>query len=70
MILCTLNPAVAEAGLMAAPKARPLLYAANSTNWKDMAELAIMYDCPLVASSPNDLTRLGFLGKNPDELTA
>ena len=29
MILCTLNPAVAEAGLMAAPKARPLLYAAN-----------------------------------------
>jgi len=63
MILCTFNPAVAEAGLMAAPKARPLLYAANSTNWKDMAELAIMYDCPLVASSPNDLTGLVSLAK-------
>ncbi len=58
MILCTMNSAIAEAGLMAAPKARPLLYAANSTNWKDMAELAMMYDCPLVASSPNDLTTL------------
>ena len=63
MILCTFNPAVAEAGLMAAPKARPLLYAANTTNWKDMAELAIMYDCPLVASAPNDLTALVSLSK-------
>ena len=44
MILCTFNPTIAEAGLMAAPKARPLLYAATATNWKDMAELAIMYD--------------------------
>jgi acetyl-CoA decarbonylase/synthase complex subunit gamma len=63
MILCALNPAVAEAGLMAAPKARPLLYAANASNWKDMAELAVMYDCPLVASSPNDLTGLVSLAK-------
>ena len=45
-IICALNPTVAEAGLMAAPKARPLLYAANTENWKDMAELALMYDCP------------------------
>ena len=63
MILCTMNPAIAEAGLMAAPKARPLLYAATATNWKDMAELAIMYDCPLVASAPNDLTSLVSLAK-------
>ena len=63
MILCTLSPAIAEAGLMAAPKARPLLYAANQTNWKDMAELALMYDCPLVASAPNDLTTLVSLAK-------
>ena len=67
MILCTLSPAVAEAGLMAAPKARPLLYAANATNWKDMAELAIMYDCPLVASSPNDLGGLVSLAKTLQE---
>jgi acetyl-CoA decarbonylase/synthase complex subunit gamma len=63
MILCTLSPAIAEAGLMAAPKARPLLYAANSTNWKDMAELALMYNCPLVASAPNDLNTLVSLAK-------
>jgi len=63
MILCTMNPTIAEAGLMAAPKARPLLYAANATNWKDMAELAMMYDCPLVASAPNDMTGLMSLAK-------
>lgn len=63
MILVAPSSAIAEAGLMAAPKARPLLYAANSTNWKDMAELAIMYDAPLVASAPNDLTGLVSLAK-------
>jgi acetyl-CoA decarbonylase/synthase complex subunit gamma len=63
LILCTLNPAIAEAGLMAAPKARPLLYAANASNWKDMAELALMYNCPLVASAPNDLSTLVSLAK-------
>ena len=63
MILCTLNPTVAEAGLMAAPKARPLLYAATTENWKDMAELALMYNCPIVASAPNDLTALVSLAK-------
>ncbi len=63
MILCTMSPAIAEAGLMAAPKARPLLYAANSTNWKDMAELALMYNCPIVASAPNDLNTLVSLAK-------
>jgi acetyl-CoA decarbonylase/synthase complex subunit gamma len=63
MILCTMNPAIAKAGLMAAPKARPLLYAANATNWKDMAELALMYNCPIVASAPNDLNTLVSLAK-------
>jgi acetyl-CoA decarbonylase/synthase complex subunit gamma len=63
MILCTLNPAIAEAGLMAAPKSRPLLYAATLTNWKDMAELALMYNCSIVASAPNDLNTLVSLAK-------
>jgi acetyl-CoA decarbonylase/synthase complex subunit gamma len=63
LILCTLNANVAEAGLMAAPKARPLLYAATINNWKDMAELALMYGCPLVVSAPNDLSALVSLAK-------
>ncbi|MCL2475856.1 acetyl-CoA decarbonylase/synthase complex subunit gamma [Candidatus Bathycorpusculum sp.] len=67
LILVALNPAIAEAGLMAAPKARPLLYAATTTNWKEMAELAIMYDAPLVASAPNDLNALISLAKTLQE---
>ena len=63
LILCAMNPQVMEAGIMAAPKARPLLYAATTQNWKEMAELAIMYDAPLVASSPNDLNGLVSLAK-------
>jgi len=63
LILCTLNPNVAEAGLMAAPKARPLMYAATMDNWRDMAELALMYNCPLVVSAPNDLSMLVSLAK-------
>jgi acetyl-CoA decarbonylase/synthase complex subunit gamma len=63
LILCALNPSVLEAGVMAVPKARPLLYAATMTNWKDMAELAQMYNCPLVVSAPNDLNNLMTLVK-------
>jgi acetyl-CoA decarbonylase/synthase complex subunit gamma len=63
VILCTLNANVAEAGLMAAPKAKPLLYAATMDNWRDMAELALMYNCPLVVSAPNDLGMLVSLAK-------
>jgi acetyl-CoA decarbonylase/synthase complex subunit gamma len=63
MVLCSLNSTVLEAGLMAAPKARPLLYAATKENWKDMAELALMYSCPLVVSAPNDLSTLVSLVK-------
>lgn len=63
LILCALNSTVMEAGLMAAPKARPLIYAATTENWKDMAELSLMYNCPLVASAPNDLNTLQSLTK-------
>jgi len=63
LILCSLNSNVLEAGLAVAPKARPLLYAATKENWKDMAELALKYDCPLVVSAPNDLRLLKSLVK-------
>ncbi|MDW8040130.1 MAG: acetyl-CoA decarbonylase/synthase complex subunit gamma [Nitrososphaerota archaeon] len=63
MVLCSLNPTVLEAGLMAAPKARPLLYAATKNNWRDMAELALMYDCPLTVFAPGNLKLLKSLAK-------
>jgi len=63
LILCSLNANVLEAGLMAVPNAKPLLYAATMDNWKDMAELALMYHSPLVVSAPNDLSTLTSLAK-------
>jgi len=63
LILCSFHPEVLEAGLMAAPKARPLIYAATKDNWKDVAELALMYECPLAVFAPNDLKLLRSLTK-------
>ncbi len=63
MILCSLQPNVLESGLMAIPKSRPLLYAATKDNWKEMAELALMYNCPLTISAPGDLKLLKSLAK-------
>ena len=57
-ILCSFNPEVIENGLMVIGKNRPLIYAATKENWKDMADLALMYNCPLVVSAPNDLKLL------------
>jgi len=63
LILCSFHPEVIEAGLMVVPKARPLIYAATKDNWKDMAELALMYNCPLAVFAPNDLKLLRSLTK-------
>jgi acetyl-CoA decarbonylase/synthase complex subunit gamma len=63
LVLCSFNANVLEAGLMAAPNSRPLLYAATMENWKDVAELALMYHCPLTVSAPNDLSLLVSLAK-------
>ncbi|MGD8505231.1 MAG: acetyl-CoA decarbonylase/synthase complex subunit gamma [Candidatus Bathyarchaeota archaeon] len=54
LTLCSFSPEIVEAGLMALPKARPLIYAATDSNWKDMAELSVMYDCPLAVFAPNN----------------
>ena len=67
LILCSSDSKVLEAGLMAVPKARPLLYAATKDNWKDMAELALMYNCPLAVFAPNDLKLLKSLSKTLTE---
>lgn len=63
LILCSFSPEVLENGLVAAQNRRPLIYAATKDNWKDMAELALMYKCPLTAFAPNDLNFLRSLAK-------
>ena len=67
IILCSSDSATMESGLMAIPKARPLIYAATKDNWKEMAELALMYKCPLAVSAPNDLNLLRSLVKTLKE---
>jgi len=67
LILCSFRPELLEAGLLAVPKSRPLIYAATKDNWQDMAELALMYDCPLAVFAPNDLRQLRSLAKTLTE---
>lgn len=63
MIFCSFNPAVLKAGLEAAKDANPLLYAANKDNWKEVGELALEYNVPVVVSAINDLDGLKTLAK-------
>ena len=58
LILCSFNPEVMKAGLDVIQGRRPLIYAATKDNWSDMAELALMYDCPLAVFAPNDIKLL------------
>ncbi|AKB59234.1 acetyl-CoA decarbonylase/synthase complex subunit gamma [Methanosarcina barkeri] len=63
MIFCSFNPEVLKAGLEAAKDANPLLYAANKDNWKEIGELALEYNVPVVVSAVNDLDALKTLAK-------
>ncbi len=58
VVLCSFIPEVMESGLLVLGKKRPLIYAATKDNWRDMADLALMYDCPLAVFAPNDLNLL------------
>jgi acetyl-CoA decarbonylase/synthase complex subunit gamma len=63
LILCSFTPNVMEAGLVAIKDRNPLIYAATENNWRDMAELALMYGCPLTIFAPNNLKLLKSLAK-------
>jgi len=58
LILCAPDPAVMEAGLLAAPDRRPLIYAAMEGSWKAMADLALAHNAPLAVFAPGDLALL------------
>jgi acetyl-CoA decarbonylase/synthase complex subunit gamma len=58
LLLCAKNPTVMEQALSAVGNRKPLIYAATKDNWKEMADLSLMYNCPIVASAPFDLDAL------------
>jgi len=58
LLLCSLDAAVLDAGLSVAANRRPLIYAATTDNWREVAELALKYHVPVVLSAPNDLDAL------------
>jgi len=58
LLLCAPNPKVMKQALSAVGNRKPLIYAATKDNWKEMADLALMYNCPIVASAPFDLDAL------------
>ncbi|MCL5037074.1 MAG: acetyl-CoA decarbonylase/synthase complex subunit gamma [Chloroflexi bacterium] len=60
MILITSDPAAMEAALEKAGSNRPLIYAADESNWEKMCELAKKYSCPLVVKAKG-LEALGAL---------
>ena len=63
LVLCAYDPATMTAGLDQVKERRPLLYAATRTNWKEMAEIALKYRCPIVVSAPHDIPGLRSLVK-------
>lgn len=63
LILCTFNPDVMKAGLEVAYERRPLIYAATERNWRQMADLALMYNCPLTIFAPNNIELLKSLAR-------
>lgn len=63
LILCSLDPAILKAGLEVIPDKKPLIYAATKENCLEMADIAVTYSCPVVASAPGDLSLLRSLVK-------
>jgi len=67
LILCATDPHAMEAGLSACRERPPLIYAATEDNWKQMAELALQYRCPLAVFAPGNLDLLRSLTRTLKE---
>jgi acetyl-CoA decarbonylase/synthase complex subunit gamma len=53
LMLVSHDPTILESGLKIVSEKRPLIHGATKDNWKEVADLAIKYNCPLVAYSPD-----------------
>lgn len=58
LMLVAHDPKILEAGLDVVADKRPLIHGATTDNWKEVADLAVRYNCPVVAYSPGDLDAL------------
>lgn len=58
LILCTKDPEIMRAGLVAADGKNPLMYACDVKNRKEMTELALEFDVPVVITAAGDLDEL------------
>jgi acetyl-CoA decarbonylase/synthase complex subunit gamma len=58
LMICSLDPVIMDRALDIVADKHPLIHGANKDNWKDMAELALKYNCPIVAYSPGDVDTL------------
>ncbi|MBD3206746.1 acetyl-CoA decarbonylase/synthase complex subunit gamma [Candidatus Bathyarchaeota archaeon] len=54
LILCNHDPSAMRKALEEVADRRPLIHGATTTNWKDMADLSLEFDCPIVAYAPQD----------------
>jgi len=66
-ILCSYDPEILEEALIVSKDRKPLIYAANKKNWKDVASLSVKYECPLVVSAPGNLEMLKSLSTSIKE---
>ncbi|MCL5256268.1 MAG: acetyl-CoA decarbonylase/synthase complex subunit gamma [Chloroflexi bacterium] len=64
LILMSQDPKAMEAALEVAKDGKPLIYAATSQNWQEMAGLAKKYSAPLAVYSKDGLDQLAELTKN------
>jgi acetyl-CoA decarbonylase/synthase, CODH/ACS complex subunit gamma len=63
LILCSTDPVMIKVGLEVVSDRRPLIYAATEKNWREIADLAVTYSCPVVAAAPGNLSLLRSLVK-------
>ena len=57
LVFCSFNPESLEKALKVYSD-NPLLYAATKDTWEEVGNLALTYDCPVVAFADNDLAQL------------